>query len=456
MLPCTRYGARSGHLADAADRAVVVLDVPGGDVDAVRRLFPDSELVVVTQHNGRSGLRVFPLGTCYARNRGAELTAAPELVFVDSAEPSRQLVFTRGEFVGAGGFDHALGFGTARMGPHDAELADRLGRPTAAGASFARSDAVAAGRTARRLRSARLALRAALAGGMTGLRSHDVWRPPDARGPRLEGLPELTPRGASNPAKTHFLYDAGADTIVHLYVNPAERLRRALAEREQVRARVGDGVPALREVIDADDATWVVEDRVPGRAPEQREAAAWFPRARDWLVRFADPAGTKLNATASWREHAAALQQTFALDALPAALERVARLPAVAMHGDLQRRNLALEGHRVGAVDWEGVWHEGIPGLDLVYLALFARSDDPDFGVLDTLSGGEDVPWANLRPALAQLGVDDEGLPATLLVLLATWALSERRRRARLGAVPPPPTFETQLERRAAALGRRV
>jgi hypothetical protein len=104
-----------------------------------------------------------------------------------------------------------------------------------------------------------------------------------------------------------------------------------------------------------------------------------------------------------------------------------------------------LDGDRVAAVDWEGAWRDGIPGLDLLYLALFARSDEPDFRALDEPG--------DVRPALAQLGVTEDVLPATLLVVLATWALSERRRRARLGSPPPPSVFERELERRAAALG---
>ena len=77
-------------MAAPADHAAVVLDVPGGDlaraVDALRRSAPGIEIVAVRQGGAPSeeALAVFPLGTCYARNRGAAATEAPALSFLDS------------------------------------------------------------------------------------------------------------------------------------------------------------------------------------------------------------------------------------------------------------------------------------------------------------------------------------------------------------------------------------
>jgi hypothetical protein len=129
------------------------------------------------------------------------------------------------------------------------------------------------------------------------------------------------------------------------------------------------------------------------------------------------------------------------------ALEAVSGLPTVHMHGDLQPRNLLLADDAVGAVDWEGAWLEGLPGLDLVFLALFAAGGGPDAGVLERLARGEDVPGRGLVPRLGRLGVEPELLPDLVVALLALWALSEHRRLTRLGAPPRPPVFLPLLQR---------
>jgi len=447
--PSGSLDARNALLDAAPEHAFVVLAVPGGDVEAtVARLAArdeSAEIVIVRQ--GQDEGDVFPLGTCYARNRGADATIARTLIFVDSADERPPLEFGRAEFRRAGGFDHALGFATRRGGPHDAELADRLGRPAAASTPFARVDAIAAGRVARRLRSVPLALRAIASGGQTGLLGRDRWRPPDPAPHlplELHGFQPLVPIGASNPAKTHFLYSSGGDTIVHLYVNPTERLRRALGEREEIRNRAGSGVPTLQAVVDEVDCVWVVEERLRGLPPAAQDSGDWFPRVADWLLRLRNPDGHALSESTAWHEHVEAVRTTTPAPLaaeLDHALAIVGRLPSVAMHGDLQRKNVLLDGASVGAVDWEGAWLDGIPGLDLMFLAMFASSEDPDFSVLESLLAGT----VDLRTPLARLGIEEAALPAALLVMLATWALSEGRRRARLGAPPPPAVFAEAL-----------
>lgn len=468
-------------MAAPPELAAVVLDVPGGDLggalEAIRRSAPEIEVVAVRQGGGPSEdtLTVFPLGTCYARNRAAAVTNARALAFLDSdvlvpagfatsvlaaleRAPAASVVdgtlaFRRDDFEAAGGFDHALGFGTKRRGPHDAELAARLGVRARSFGRFGREEAVAAGRAARRRRDMSLAARAAARGGLAGVLGKRPWAPPDPPPQlpeELRELPRFAPLAASNPAKTHFLYTAGADLVVHLYVNPSERLERSLAERERIRERAGGGVPVLRGTVRGHDCLWAIEDRIPGSVPAPERVREWFPLAATWLARLADPAGTPLERSASWLWHADELRGTF--PGLDHALDVVARLPAVAMHGDLQRRNLLLEGTAVGAVDWEGAWLEGIPGLDLVFLALFAAGDEPDLSLIARLSDGGDAPWGGLRASLAGLGVADDVLPAALAVMLATWAQAEDRRRARLGSPPPRPVFRPLFGKLGPAL----
>lgn len=472
-------------MAAPTDLAAVVLDVPGGDlggaVEAVRRSAPGIELVAVRQGGDPSeqALAVFPLGTCYARNRGAAATEARALSFLDSdifvpadfatsvlaaleRAPAASVVegtlsFRRDEFYAAGGFDHSLGLGTSRRGPHDAELAARLGVRARSFDWFGPGDAVAAGRTARRSRDVRVAAKAALRGGLAGVLGKRPWAPPDPPPElpeELRELPPLTPLTASNPAKTHFLYAAGADLVVHLYVNPSRRLERSLAEREAIRKRARGGVPALRGTEYGRDCLWVVEDRVHGSVPATERAHEWLPLAAEWLAGLRDPERTQLGQSGPWREHAAELGG--GSPGIERALQVVGRLPAVAMHGDLQRGNVLIDGNAVGAVDWEGAWLEGIPGLDLVFLALFAEGSEPDFAVLEALAVGGEGPYGALRPNLARLDVDDQALPAALLVMLATWALSEDRRRARLGSPPPRPSFRPTLDRLGPALADRI
>jgi hypothetical protein len=286
--------------------------------------------------------------------------------------------------------------------------------------------------------------------------------PPDPRPhlpPELRELGPFMPLGASNPAKTHFLYTTGRGAVAHLYVNPGPRLERSLAEREQIRGRVGRGLPALLKTVRGHDCLWVVEERVSGAPPAASQASTWFPQVAEWAVRMADPDRMPLERSASWRRHADELRATVPSSiavGLDRALVVVGRLTATAMHGDLQRRNVLFDGNTIAAIDWEGAWLDGIPGLDLVFLAFFARSDAPDLSLIDVLAEGGDAPWGGLCAALARLGVDDASMAAALLVMLATWSLSEDRRRARLGVEPPVALFRRFLEQRGPALAERV
>jgi hypothetical protein len=251
----------------------------------------------------------------------------------------------------------------------------------------------------------------------------------------------LTP---SPPPKRHLMWRASG-ALVHLYVAPSAALARSLHEREAVRAqcRVA-GVPALLEHVRVDDAAWVVEEAVPGRAPDPGAASEWFPRVAEWLVGFGGPAGPPLGETEPWRTFRDAMLASLPGEAvaLRALLPAVEALPARHQHGDLQPRNVLLDGAAVGVVDLEGVWRHGVPGHDLVFLALFARGRGPDAAVLDALLAGRDPDVGPVLEPLDRLGVPSAARPALLRVLLAMWAHAERRRHGR-----SEPVFATLLAR---------
>jgi len=277
-------------------------------------------------------------------------------------------------------------------------------------------------------------------------------RMPEAIRDAISEPPE--PFAQSHRAKTHFSYRAGSDRIIHLYANPSERLLRALRDREEIRRRatVG-GIPRLIATAEAVDAIWIVEELIAGRSPDATAPARWFPAVADWALGMAGPPRRLLADVPTWGEHCDDVVSFTPPSLRPrvaTALAAVSHLTAAQMHGDLQRRNVLIDGDRVGAVDWEGAWLEGIPGLDVVFLALFAANAGPDTTILDRLVRGADAPWGALRERLLRLGVDDV-MPELVLSMLATWALSERRRRARLGAPPPPAVFEPLYHQFAAA-----
>jgi hypothetical protein len=262
------------------------------------------------------------------------------------------------------------------------------------------------------------------------------------------------PHSHSHPAKTRFSYSVGPDLMLHLQGNPLSRLERAVRERETIRRRASvGGIPKLVASAEAPDAVWLLEERLPGRHPDTAAADEWFDAAADWAVGMAGPPGPPLDEVPSWAEYRRALVD-FAppeiRERVEQAVEAVSELRAVHMHGDLQPLNLVVEDGIVGAIDWEGAWLEGLPGLDLLFLALFADGAGPDVAVLERLARGEDLPRRALVPRLRRLGIEPELLPDLVVASLAVWALSERRRLARLGSPSRPPVFLPLLRRFSA------
>jgi hypothetical protein len=288
------------------------------------------------------------------------------------------------------------------------------------------------------LREPSLASPATVPGLLRGLRGLKSWASPTAF---LRLLPpsvsqridaEIKPLPASPPPKTHLMYDVGGLLLLHLHVAPSPRLRRSLAEREQIRARTGgiEGIPRLHTVQFETDAAWVLEDRLPGANPSSADAERWFAPVASWAVDLAGPPGPALGTVLEWRQHCAALIAGLPEyeESLLRSLKAVDEVASRHMHGDFQRRNVLLSDSSVGLVDWEGAWLYGIPGLDLVFLSLLARSDRPEGAVVAALLEGRDPEFGPLSLYLERAGAPGSLLRPLLVAMLATWALGEEQR----------------------------
>lgn len=466
--------------------AAVVSDL-GGDAArtvesirvAVERAGAEAEIVAVGHGSeprcaADRTVEALPLGAAYVRNRGLTLTNAPFVAFVAGGlavgEGWASVVLAElggGAAAVVGPVSSAWRLWPRLRGP--AALASPVWWTGAANAAFSRERLLALGgfsHDGARGGDAEIFPRLLRARGALAWNPHLA-----ADGPRGERVATATPEALldrlpaelrellpaapaplsrSHPAKMRFSYAVGADLILHLHANPSPRLERAVREREAIRRNVSvGGIPRLIATAEAPDALWLLEERLPGRQPSG-PADAWFDTAAEWAVGMAGPPGRPLTEVATWTEHRRAVVE-FTPPELRArvdlALDAVSTLQAVHMHGDLQPRNLLLDGDAVGAVDWEGAWLEGVPGLDLVFLALFADGTGPDATVLERLARGDDTRQLRLLPRLRRLGIEPDLLPDLAAALLAVWAFAEHRRLTRLGAPPQSPVFFPLLQR---------
>ena len=125
-------------------------------------------------------------------------------------------------------------------------------------------------------------------------------------------------------------------------------------------------------------------------------------------------------------------------EAVSAALEIVGALPSRRLHGDFQRKNILLAGDgEIGVIDWERAYDDGPPGLDLLFLALMAKSDRPDREVVRSLADGGGPAWAPLQRYLVESGLEGVDLRRYVLAALAVWAAEEGQRLSALGLPRP-------------------
>jgi hypothetical protein len=256
--------------------------------------------------------------------------------------------------------------------------------------------------------------------------------PPDIRA-RLEGE-RIVPLPAPDRPRPHLLYLVGDELVLHAYGSPRPEVREALRARGMFRLQ---GVPAQEALADGRDSIWLLEERLRGRHPEARSAHAWFDRVADWSLDLAGSPGPPLATTSDWQRRTEAMHESCPAELrseLAHALAAIGGLGAVRIHGDLSRKNVLLDGTRVGAVDWEECSVQGVPGRDLLFLAVGARGDRPAPDVIVQLARGEEPPFGHLLDRLAAQGVGCDLVPPLLFVVLAGWAADEARRLSELGA----------------------
>jgi hypothetical protein len=417
---------------------------------------------------------------------------------------------TREVLARLGGFDPRLGAGSFGLSAEDTMLIARLQRigarlrwrpemrvshPTKTDAEMLASRypyGFGAGRVIRRTRSASLAIRygldlfragrlavrlrsrvrtrelaATARGFVTGALRPDRWTAPDAL---LEGLPEElrpallghAPRGLPVPHRTdapHFLYAVGESRVLHVYGEPSAGQREALRARERLRGAGLSGIPELHGAVETDTELWLVEDRIPGRAAKPVRAPAWWDAMTGLLVGLGRVTGPPVRQGEWWSEIREGLPNELSpawREPVAATLEVVGDLPSVVSHGDVQPKNIVLDGSAVGLVDWDGALAEGPPGLDLLFLAVTTRTGQPDPAPLFALAAGRDVAGLPLMESLRAVGLSGSTACSVALVAAGTWAAIEgRRSRSSLGReAAHAPVFARLLDEVGPALLR--
>jgi hypothetical protein len=333
-------------------------------------------------------------------------------------------------------FPYAYGIGKLARRHRDPVLAARYAKSIV----DVTADAVRS-RDSRRLRETRETLRGFVAG--VGLRARPLSPErllasvPDEVAAALDGArPQaLEPLYRPDP---HYMYGVTGERLLHVYADPSDRLREGLEARERIRAGSRlRGVPRLLASGEARSALWVLEDRLPGSSPRARDPKRWFPEAARWALELGGASGPQVHEGSWWADEAAAAVEVAPpklRDPVSAALEALGALPSRRLHGDFQRKNILVDrGGGIGVVDWERAYEDGPPGLDVLFLALMARGDRPDHGLVRTVAAGRDPEWAPLQRLLGDGGVEDIDLRAYLLAALAVWAADERMRARSLG-----------------------
>jgi hypothetical protein len=230
----------------------------------------------------------------------------------------------------------------------------------------------------------------------------------------------------------------------------------ALADREVIRdeSQVA-GIPRVLSWSEGLDSLWLIEERLHGGADPGDFVV--LRAALEWATAMAKPLGDPLEGQEWWSAFCSGIVGSSppgVRDAAEAACGRLGALRSAHAHGDYQRKNVLVDGGRVHVLDWELARARDLPGADLLFYAVTAGGG-PDPGTVVRLARGEEPLDVQLRPLLAELGVDDEEtLRDLLLVLLVRWAANERRRLAQWGARAERARYAELLERCGPVVGR--
>jgi hypothetical protein len=322
--------------------------------------------------------------------------------------------------------------------------------------------AAAAHRNVARLREAAQQAR----GFMSGLVTSRTWLSPpevlELAPPQIRELidaADVQPLPAPDRPRPHLLYRVEEGRILHAYGWPAPSLFSALEARQVIRSGSDlAGIPQVHALAHGLDSIWLLEDRLPGEHPAARNARSWFDSVASWALALAGPPGPALHTTPDWEAWTDAALRISPPDLrgdLSHALEAVADLPAVRVHGDFSRKNVLIHDGQVGAADWENCALLGLPGRDLLFLAVGAQGDRPDADVIVRLARGDDPPFGQLIGPLDRLGVSRDLIRPALLTILAGWAADEDRRLRELGATARSRDYLALLARCAEALRSR-
>lgn len=254
----------------------------------------------------------------------------------------------------------------------------------------------------------------------------------------------------------HFVFVVDADRVLHVYAAPSPELKTALADREVIRKESQvDGIPRVLSWSEGLDSLWLVEERL--RSGTDPGDFAVLRAALEWATAMAKPLGEPLGGQEWWSDFCSGIVEASppgVRDAAAAACGRLRALRSAHAHGDYQRKNVLLDGgSRVQVLDWELARSRDLPGADLLFYAVTAGGP-PDPHTVASLARGQEPLDVQLRPLLAELGVDDEeALRDLLLVLLVRWAANERRRLAQWGARPEAARYAELLERCGPVVG---
>jgi hypothetical protein len=250
-----------GTGGNMAFRTAAILEAGGFDtafgVGAIARSAEDSEIIVRFLKQGRT------------------IAWSPDMVVYHPTKTEPERLASR--------YPYAYGLGKVVRRHRDPMLSARHMRATSTVLATA-----ARRRDGRRWREGTATLQGFLAGVALRARALSpvaaLERMPESLSERLRES-TLDPQLQGFGPDPHYMYRAGPDLLLHLYVNPSNRLAASVAAREVIAAKsaVG-GIPALHAVERGTDALWVLEDWLEGRHPRARDAQRWFPHAARWAI----------------------------------------------------------------------------------------------------------------------------------------------------------------------------